>query len=458
MIYCNQISNITLSLDIRKYDNARSKQSLVSLWDLVDDAGHLIVRLSAMDQGINVSTFKTAMRVNRIRISPSVAAASVARQLKAQGRDIVDLTVGEPDFDTPDHVKAEAVAAIGRGETKYTAVNGTPALRAAIRADVQRRLHLEYQDDEVCIGGGAKQIIFLALMGSLDAGDEVIIPAPYWVSYPDMVMANDGTPVIVPCGEEQSFKLTPESLEQAITAHTRWVIINSPSNPTGAAYTEAEFKALALVLAKHPQVWLLCDEIYDQVWFGQTPCPSIVTVAPELKDRTLIVNGMSKSFAMTGWRIGFGLGPVDVIKAINKLQSQISSCPSSISQAATVAALTGDQSFIAETGVEYRKRRDYAVKRLNAVNGIQCSLPDGAFYLFPNCAGVIGKTTPEGKTINNDLDFVLYLLEQAGVATIHGAAYGLSPYFRLSFATSMDIIKEACDRIERACDALVGGL
>ncbi|CAN7593861.1 aspartate transaminase [Pararhizobium sp. LjRoot238] len=401
-----------------------------------------------------MSSFVPASRVSRIKVSPSTAAAARARELKAAGRDIVDMTVGEPDFDTPDNVKAAAHAAIDRGETKYTPVNGTPALRNAIIGDFQRRLGLSYADNEICVGGGAKQILFLALMASVDNDAEVIIPAPYWVSYPDMVLANEGKPVIVQCPQEQGFKLIPEALEAAITPKTLWLILNAPSNPTGAAYSRSELKALGNVLLRHPQVFVLSDDIYDQVWFRDEPMTTLVAAVPELKDRVLLTNGVSKSYAMTGWRIGYAAGPAPLVAAINKLQSQMSSCPSSISQAAAADALSSDQSFVTESVKVYKERRDYACARLNAVPGLSCLVPDGAFYLFPNCAGVIGKKTPDGKTIETDLDFVLYLLDGVGVAALQGAAYGLSPYFRLSIATSMEAIKAACDRIESAVAAL----
>ncbi|MGV1837972.1 aspartate transaminase [Rhizobium rhizogenes] len=401
-----------------------------------------------------MSTFVPASRVSRIKVSPSTAAAARARELKAVGRDIVDMTVGEPDFDTPENVKAAAHAAIDRGETKYTAVNGTPALRKAIIGDFERRLGLRYADNEICVGGGAKQILFLALMASVEGDAEVIIPAPYWVSYPDMVIANDGKPVIVQCPQEQGFKLTPEALEAAITPKTLWLILNAPSNPTGAAYTRAELEALGAVLLRHPHVFVLSDDIYDQVWFRDEPMTTLVAAVPALKERVLLANGVSKSYAMTGWRIGYAAGPAPLIAAINKLQSQMSSCPSSVSQAAAAHALTADQSFVSESVKVYKERRDYACARLNAIPGLSCLVPDGAFYLFPNCAGVIGKKTPDGKTIETDLDFVLYLLDGVGVAALQGTAYGLSPYFRLSIATSMDAIRAACDRIENAVTAL----
>ncbi|MDR6818077.1 aspartate aminotransferase [Neorhizobium sp. 2083] len=401
-----------------------------------------------------MSTFVPASRVSRIKVSPSTAASARARELKAAGRDIVDLTVGEPDFDTPENVKAAAHAAIDRGETKYTAVNGTPALRKAIIGDFQRRLGLTYSDNEICVGGGAKQILFLALMASVENDAEVIIPAPYWVSYPDMVIANDGKPVIVQCPQEAGFKLTPEALETAVTPKTLWLILNAPSNPTGAAYSKSELEALGKVLLRHPHVFVLSDDIYDQVWFKDEPMTTLVAAVPELKDRVLLTNGVSKSYAMTGWRIGYAAGPGALVAAINKLQSQMSSCPSSISQAAAAYALSNDQSFIGKSVKVYKDRRDYACERLNSIPGLSCVVPDGAFYLYPNCSGVIGKKTPDGKVIENDLDFVLYLLDGVGVAALQGAAYGLSPYFRLSFATFMEVIKEACDRIEKAVKAL----
>ncbi len=401
-----------------------------------------------------MSGFVPASRVSRIKVSPSTAAAARARELKAAGRDIVDLTVGEPDFDTPASIRTAAHDAIERGETRYTAVNGTPALRKAVIADFGRRLGVQYADNEICVGGGGKQIIFLALMASVENDAEVIIPAPYWVSYPDMVLANEGKPVIVPCPQEQGFKLTPEALEAAITPKTMWLVLNAPSNPTGAAYSRAELEALGEVLLRHPHVFVLCDDIYDQVWFRDEPMTTLVAAVPQLKERVLLVNGVSKSYAMTGWRIGYAGGPAPLIAAINKLQSQISSCPSSVSQAAAVAALTGEQSFVMDSVKVYKERRDYAVSRLNAIPGLSCSVPDGAFYLYPNCSGAIGRKTPDGNVISSDLDFVLYLLDGVGVAALHGAAYGLSPYFRISIATSMEVIREACDRIERAMEML----
>ncbi|WP_455835494.1 aspartate transaminase [Pseudarthrobacter siccitolerans] len=398
--------------------------------------------------------FVPAARVSRIKSSASVAAAARVRELKAEGRRILDLTVGEPDFDTPEHIKAAAVEAINRGETKYTSVTGTPALQKAILQTLAQRTGLQYTPAEITIGGGAKQVIFTAFMASLDAGDEVIVPAPYWVSYPDMVLANDGTPVVVPCGEDVGFKLTPEALAGALTGRTKWVILNAPSNPTGAVYSPAELRALADVLAGFPHVYVLTDEIYDQIYFGEGKLASLVEVAPELKDRILAVNGVSKAYAMTGWRLGYAAGPAPVIAAINKLQSQVSSCPSSVSQAAAAAALTGDQGFVRDSLEVYRKRRDTAVAALNAVDGLSCTTPEGAFYAYVNCAGVIGRTTPDGTVIRDDQDFTLYLLEAASVAVIQGSAYGMGPYFRISYATSLDIIEESIAAIDKAVQAL----
>ncbi|MGN7149313.1 aspartate transaminase [Arthrobacter sp. SAFR-179] len=398
--------------------------------------------------------FVPASRVTRIKSSPSVAAAARVRELKAEGRRILDLTVGEPDFDTPQHIKDAAIAAIGRGETKYTSVTGTPELQKAILQTLQRKTGQQYTPAEITIGGGGKQVIFTAFMATLDQGDEVVIPAPYWVSYPDMVLANEGTPVIVSCGGETGFKLTPAALAGALTERTKWVILNTPSNPTGAVYSREELAGLAAVLQDHPAVYVLTDEIYDEIHFGEEPITSLVAVAPGLKDRVLVTNGVSKAYAMTGWRLGYAGGPAPIVAAINKLQSQMSSCPSSISQAAAAEALTGDQAFVRESVDVYRERRDAAITGLNAVKGLQCTTPDGAFYAYVNCAGVIGKTTPDGRQITNDEDFTLYLLEAGSVAVIQGSAYGLSPYFRISYATGLPVIEESIAAIEKAVTAL----
>jgi aspartate aminotransferase len=391
----------------------------------------------------------TAARVTRIKPSPSTAAAQRVRELKAQGHEILDLTVGEPDFDTPDHVKAAAIEAIGRGETKYTPVNGIPELSAAIADRLARTHGTRYTADQITVGGGAKQVIFLALMATLDSPGEVVIPAPYWVSYPDMVLANDGAPVIVDCPEADGFKLTPDRLSAAITADTRWLVLNTPGNPTGAAYTAGELRALADVLLAHPHVWVLTDEIYDEIRYEQLT--TLLSVEPHLANRVLITNGVSKTYAMTGWRIGYAAGPADLIAAINKLQSQSSSCPSSISQAAAVAALSGDQTFVHDTVAVYQARRDRTVKLLNDIPGLSCRAPSGGFYAFVNCTALLGKRTPSGQVIHTDEDFTRYLVESQRVAVIHGAAYGTPGYFRVSFATAGDVLDESCQRIGRAC-------
>ncbi|WP_232838592.1 aspartate transaminase [Streptomyces geranii] len=396
----------------------------------------------------------TAARVRRIKPSPSTAAAQRVRELKSQGLTILDLTVGEPDFDTPDHVKAAAIRAIEAGETKYTPVNGTPALRAAITAKLRERHGLECTDDRITVGGGAKQVIFLALMATLDEGDEVIVPAPYWVSYPDMVRANDGTPVVVDCEESDGFKLTPERLGAAITERTRWVILNTPGNPTGSAYTTTELHSLAEVLLDHPHVGVLTDEIYDEIWYGDQDAPSLAAVEPRLADRVFLTNGVSKTYAMTGWRIGYGVGPTALITAINTLQSQTSSCPSSVSQAAAAAALTGPQDFVRETVSVYRARRDATVQLINDIPQLSCTVPDGGFYLLVNCGATTGRSTPSGTRIDNDEDFARHLLDTQQVAVIHGTAYGVPGYFRISFATSTDVLTEACARMAKACAEL----
>ena len=398
--------------------------------------------------------FVPAARVQAIRESPSTQAAQRVRDLRAAGRTIVDLTVGEPDFDTPDHVKAAAGAAMDAGLTKYTPVNGIPALRDAIAAKVLRRTGQTYGGNEIAVGGGAKQVIFLALMAGIDPGDEVIIPAPHWVSYPDMVAAHGGVPVVVPCGEADGFRLTPETLEAAITPRTRWLVLNAPGNPTGTLYTPDELAALAEVLDRHPRVMVLCDEIYDEITFTDRPATSLVSVAPRLRERILLVNGVSKTYAMTGWRLGWGLGDPGLIGAVNTLQSQSSSCPSSISQAAAVAALTGDDAFVRRSVAAYRERRDLIHGLLADVDGLAPVRPDGSFYLFVNCAGLLGRTTPDGATLTTDNDVVLFLLDHASVATIPGSAYGSSPYFRVSFAAAEPTLKDAAAAIGAAVATL----
>jgi aspartate aminotransferase len=398
--------------------------------------------------------FVPATRLRAIRESPSTQAAQRVRDLRAAGRTIVDLTVGEPDFDTPHHVKAAAVAAMDAGLTKYTPVNGTPALREAIAAKALRRTGQAYGGNEIAVGGGAKQIIFLALMAGIDPGDEVVVPAPFWVSYPDMVAAHGGVPVVVATAEADGFRLTPQALEAAITPRTRWLVLNAPGNPTGTLYTPDELAALAEVLDRHPRVVVLCDEIYDEITFTDRPATSLVAVAPRLRERILLVNGVSKTYAMTGWRLGWGLGDPGLIGAVNTLQSQSSSCPSSISQAAAVAALTGDETFVRRSVAAYRERRDLIHGLLADVDGLAPVRPDGSFYLFVNCAGLLGRTTPDGATLTTDNDVVLFLLDHASVATIPGSAYGSSPYFRVSFAAAEPTLKDAAAAIGAAVATL----
>ncbi len=395
-----------------------------------------------------------ASRLSRIKPSPTIAVTQMANELKAAGRDVIGLGAGEPDFDTPDNIKEAAIAAIRRGETKYTAVDGTPAMKAAVAAKFKRDSGLDYAPNQITVGTGGKQVLYNAFMASLDPGDEVIIPAPYWVSYPDMVLLAEGEPVIVPCGQNNLFKLQAEDLEAAITAKTKWVMLNSPSNPTGAAYSRAEMKALTDVLKRHTHVWVMTDDIYEHLVYDGFEFTTPAQVEPELYDRTLTVNGVSKAYCMTGWRIGFAGGPAELIKAMSKVQSQSTSNPSSVSQAAAVEALTGPSDFIAEHNAAFKARRDLVVDALNTCVGLQCHRPEGAFYVYPSCAGTIGKKTPDGKTIESDGDFVTYLLDAEGVAAVQGEAFGLSPYFRISYATSTEALEEACKRIKRACEAL----
>ncbi|MFL9669938.1 aspartate transaminase [Variovorax sp. AB1(2024)] len=403
---------------------------------------------------MQATTSRIAARVRRIKPSPSTSAADRANELRRQGKSIVNLVVGEPDFDTPLHIRQAAAAAIERGATRYTLMAGTVELREAIVSKLERENGLRYAMNEIIATNGAKSAIYNAFAITLEPGDEVIIPAPYWVSYPDMVLACEGTPVTVACPEANGFKLTPAQLEAAITPRTRWLLINSPSNPTGASYTAAEYRALAEVLERHPHVMVMTDEIYEHIRFGGEPLPHILGVAPALRDRTLIVNGVSKTYAMTGWRIGYAAGPVDLIKALDTLLSQSTGNCCSVSQAAAAAALNGDQGFVAESVAVYRQRRDRTLALVNDIPGLGCATPPGAFYLYINCGGLIGKTTPEGKRLDEDGDVVMYLLESEGVAVVAGTAYGLSPYFRLSIATSIETLEEGCKRIARAVAAL----
>ncbi len=395
-----------------------------------------------------------AKRLGRIKPSPTLAVIAKAKELKAAGRDVIGLGGGEPDFDTPDFVKEGAYAAIRSGQTKYTAVDGTPELKDAIIAKFKRDNGLTYARDQITVGNGGKQVLYNALMASVNEGDEVIIPAPYWVSYPDMTILAGGTPVFVECPQQDGFKLRPEVLEKAITPRTRWLILNSPSNPTGAAYTRSEIKALTDVLLKHPQVSLISDDIYEKIIYDRFEFFTPAQVEPELYDRTLTVNGVSKVYAMTGWRIGYAGGPRELIRAMTDIQSHSTSNASSISQAAALAALNGDEAFLAERNAAFRQRRDMVVEMLNAAAGLSCPKPEGAFYVYPSCAGCIGKKTPDGKVLETDGDFVNYLLESVGVACVQGAAFGLSPCFRISYATSTEALREACTRIQKACAAL----
>jgi len=401
-----------------------------------------------------VTSSRIAERVKRIKPSPSTSAADRANELRRQGQAIVSLVVGEPDFDTPAHVRQAAAAAIEKGATRYTLMAGTVELRQAIAAKLERENGLTYALNEIIATSGAKSAIFSALSITLEPGDEVIIPAPYWVSYPDMVLASDGVPVTVACPESDGFKLTPAKLEAAITPRTRWLIINSPSNPTGASYTAAEYRALADVLVRHPHVLVMTDDIYEHIRFDGERTPHLLNVAPELRDRTLAINGVSKTYAMTGWRIGWVAGPRDLVQALDTLLSQSTGNCCSVSQAAAAAALNGEQTFVAKSVAIYKERRDHTLARINAIPGLSCRAPDGAFYLYVNCAGLIGKTTPEGKRLAEDGDVVMYLLESVGVALVAGTAYGLSPYFRLSIATSIETLDEGCTRIARAVAAL----
>jgi aspartate aminotransferase len=401
-----------------------------------------------------VNSSRIAERVRRIKQSPSSAAAERASELRRQGKDIVNLVVGEPDFDTPAHIRKAACEAIERGETRYTPTAGTPALRKAIARKLAVENKLQYEPSEVITTCGAKHAIFNALAITVESGDEVLVPAPYWVSYPDMVLACDGKPVIVTCTEENGFKLTPALLAAAITPRTKWLIINSPSNPTGASYSLAELRALADVLLSHPQVLVMTDDIYEHIRFDGADTPHILNAAPELRERTLVINGVSKTYAMTGWRIGYAAGPADLIGALDILQSQSTSNPSSVSQAAALAALSGDQSFVAEFAAVYRQRRDRGLALLNAIPGLSCRTPGGAFYLFVNCGGLLGRKTPQGTTLETDIDVVMYFLESTGVALVAGSAYGISPYFRMSIATAVEVIEEGCRRMAAAVAAL----
>jgi aspartate aminotransferase len=391
------------------------------------------------------------------RIAPSATLAMSGRviDLKAQGVDVIGLSAGEPDFDTPDFVKDAAIEAIRSGKTKYTAVDGIAPLKQAIIAKFKRDNGIDYGPKQITVNSGGKHTLFNALVATLDQGDEVIIPAPYWVSYPDIVQFAGGTPVVIMATAAQNYKITPEQLDAAITPKTRWLILNSPSNPTGAAYNAVELEALGQVLLKHPHVMLLTDDMYEHIWYAQSPFATMLQVCPELYDRTLTMNGASKAYAMTGWRIGYAGGPEWLIKAMADLQSQSTSNPCSISQYAVLAALNGPQDFLRERNAAFKERRDLVVAMLNDAPGLSCPTPEGAFYVYPDASGVMGKTTPKGKKIETDADLIDYFLDDYRVAAVHGAAFGLSPGFRISYATSEELLKEACTRIQSACAALV---
>lgn len=391
----------------------------------------------------------------RVKPSPTIAVTTKAAQLKAEGRDVIGLGAGEPDFDTPEHIREAAKRAIDAGKTRYTAVDGIPELKAAICSKFLRENGLTYTPQQISVGTGGKQILYNALMATLNPGDEVIIPAPYWVSYPDMVLLAGGTPVPVVAGIETAFKLTPEQLEAAITPRTKWFIFNSPSNPTGAGYTRAELKALTDVLMRHPQVWVMSDDMYEHLVFDDFQFCTPAEVEPGLYDRTLTCNGVSKAYAMTGWRIGYAGGPVALIKAMGTIQSQSTSNPCSVSQWAALEALSGPQEFLADWRKVFQGRRDLVVSMLNQAEGIRCPKPEGAFYVYPDISGLIGKATPAGTVISNDEVFATALLEETGVAVVFGAAFGVSPNFRISYATGDEVLREACSRIQSFCASLV---
>jgi len=399
-------------------------------------------------------TITLADRLSRVKPSASFAVIAKVKELKSQGKNILGLGAGEPDFDTPDFIKDAAKQAIDDGKTKYTPADGTPEIKDAIIEKFKRDNDLTYTRDQIIVGTGGKQVLFNTLMASVNKGDEVIIPAPYWVSYPDMTLLAEGTPVILECHKEKEFKLQPSELDDAITPKTKWVILNSPSNPSGAAYTYDEMKALTDILLKHPHVGVISDDIYEHVVYDDFKFYTPAQVEPKLYDRTITVNGVSKGYSMTGWRIGYAGGPANLIKGMGKLQGQSTSNPCSISQEAATAALNGDQSFLDGWVQSFKSRRNLVVDLLNQAEGIECLKPEGAFYVYPSCAGVIGKTTPNGKTIETDSDFVTYLLESQGVACVQGEAFGLSPHFRISYATSDEVLKEACEKIQKACAAL----
>lgn len=395
-----------------------------------------------------------ADRLKRIKPSMTVGINVKANALRAEGKDVLVLAAGEPDFDTPLNIRKAAVTAMEEGQTRYVPGKGTPALQKAIQSKFLKDNNLNYDLDEIIVGVGGKHIIYNAMMATINPEDEVIIPAPFWVSYPDIVLLAEGKPIIVPCPEDQNFKLTADQLEKSINNKTKWLMLNSPSNPTGSLYSKQELQRLADVLLRYPQVLIMSDDIYEKVIYDDLEFSTIASVEPKLKDRCLTLNGVSKSYCMTGWRLGYCGAPKEIIAAMNKIQSQSTTSTSSISMAASVEALNGSQDFIDKHNQAFVRRRDLVVNLLNQIDGLSCLTPQGAFYVYPSCAGVIGKQTPEGKKISNDEDFMSYLLESEGIAGVHGAAFGLSPYFRLSYATSDEILKDACARIKRACEQL----
>ncbi len=397
---------------------------------------------------------RTSAALGRIQPSATLAMSARVNKLKSEGVDVIGLSAGEPDFDTPDFVKDAAIAALRAGQTKYTDVDGTAEAKDAVAHKFKRDNGLVYARNQISVNAGGKHTLFNALVATVDVGDEVIIPAPYWVSYPDIVNFAGGTPVFIEGPASQGYKITPAQLDAAITPRTKWVMLNSPSNPSGAAYSAEELKGLGEVLLKHPHVLVMTDDMYEHVWYAPTPFATIAQVCPDLYERTLTVNGCSKAFAMTGWRIGFAGGPEWIIKAMSKLQSQSTSNPCSISQAAAVAALTGDQEFLEERNAAFKKRRDMVVAMLNDAPGLDCPVPEGAFYVYPDASGLMGKTTPKGAKITTDEELIGYFLDEAKVAAVHGGAFGLSPAFRISYATSEEVLKKACTRIQEACAAL----
>ena len=391
--------------------------------------------------------------LKKIKPSPTIAVTQKARELKAAGKDVIGLGAGEPDFDTPENIKQAAIKAINDGDTKYTAVDGTPALKKAIVEKFKKENNLDYTADQITVGAGGKHVIYNAMMATLNEGDEVIVPAPYWVSYPDIVLLAGGKPVVMECDEKQSFKINPSDLEKFITPKTKWIILNSPSNPTGACYSEKDIREIAKVLEKHPHVYILSDDIYEHVTYEGFKFFTIAQIE-SLKERVLTMNGVSKAYSMTGWRIGYAAGPKEIIKAIAKIQSQSTTNPSSISQAASVEALSGTQDFIKKRADSFQERRDFVVQALNDIDGIECLNPDGAFYVFPSCKGLMGKKDTNGKEIKSDTDFVQSLLENSGIAVVQGSAFGLEGFFRISYATSMDNLKKALEKISSFCKSL----